>query len=85
MKNRTTCNQRSALDTARIEALRARIERQGSMCLNAETFRMLRYEGLSQRDVDRAIETMAASGQVDFDTTLGVVRVRFAGTRKVGK
>ena len=82
MRNTTKSNQQSVLDTARIEALRARIERLGSLCLNAETFRMLWHEGFTRRDVDCAIQELAAANRVKLDASLGVVCVRFTGTHK---
>ena len=84
MKTTPARNQQSALDAARIEALRACIERQGSLWLNAQTFQMLREGGLSRRDVDRGIEAMNAAGRIVFDSTCGVVVIRLAGARKEG-
>ena len=69
----------SALDAARREALRTRITLRTSLCLDAEAYRMLRYDGFSRRDVDRTIDAMVAAREAVIETNSGTVRVRLRG------
>jgi hypothetical protein len=82
MRNRTISNQRSALDTARVEALRTRLARRGSLSLTEETYRDLRWDGLSRRDVDRALEAMVAAREAIIEANTGKVRVRLQKIRR---
>jgi hypothetical protein len=80
-----TALQRRALDAARSEVLRKRIAWHGSLHLNAQTYRDLRWEGFSRRDVDRAVEALVLAGEAAIETSSGTVRVRLVGPREGGE
>jgi hypothetical protein len=81
----TKQNKPCALDIARIEVLRKRIAQRDSLCLNDETYRNLRSDGFSRRDVERAVETMVAAGEAVVESSLSTVHVRIVGPREGGE
>ena len=60
-------------------ALRCRIEDEGGLRLDAETYHMLQdATGLTRRDINRAIDALAAAGKITVGGEYGTVRVRLA-------